>query len=195
MATILSVQQKWSIKVLMALVLLACYHNSIRVRLYLLGAALVPPSLSLWRKSYDKGDSSSFLHVTGLMREAFDRLLYVVIPPGHNMRRRRRGRPWSLPPDGMLGLLLCYLGSQMTMKWLCLIFGITPTPCSCIFKKILCMTVKRLHFHLLARIKFPDEQKMQQFAEMISKGEPTTSNVIGFMDGLELAMGLQGTFP
>jgi hypothetical protein len=26
----------------------------------------------------------------------------------------------------MLGLLLCYLGSQMTIKWLCLIFGISP---------------------------------------------------------------------
>ena len=42
-------------------------------------------------------------------------------------------------------------------------------------------------FHPLARIKFLDEQKMQQFAEMISIREPTISNVIGFMDGLGLA--------
>jgi hypothetical protein len=63
----LSAQQKWSIKVLMALVLLACHHNSIHVRSYLLRAALVPPSLSPWLKLYDKGDSSSFLHITGLM--------------------------------------------------------------------------------------------------------------------------------
>jgi hypothetical protein len=42
MATILSAQQKWSIKVLMALVMLACHHNSIRVRSYLLRAALGP---------------------------------------------------------------------------------------------------------------------------------------------------------
>ena len=49
------------------------------------------------------------------------------------------------------------------------------------------MTVKRLRFHPLARIKFPDEQKLQQFAEMISIREPTISNVIGFMDGLGLA--------
>jgi hypothetical protein len=87
----------------------------------------------------------------------------------------------------MLGLLLCYLGSQMTIKWLCLIFGITPTPCSRIIKKILRMTVKQLHFHPLARIKFPDEQKMQHFAEMISTREPTISNVIRLMDGLGLA--------
>ncbi len=49
------------------------------------------------------------------------------------------------------------------------------------------MTVKRLRYHLLARIKFPDEQKMQLFAEMICLREPTISNVIGFMDGLGLA--------
>jgi hypothetical protein len=30
----------------------------------------------------------------------------------------------------MLRLLLCYLGSQMTIKWLCLILGITHLPCS-----------------------------------------------------------------
>jgi hypothetical protein len=64
----------------MALVLLVCYHNSIRVRSYLLRAALVPPSLSPWHKLHDEGDSSSILHITGLMREAFDSLLYVVIP-------------------------------------------------------------------------------------------------------------------
>jgi hypothetical protein len=50
------------------------------------------------------------------------------------------------------------------------------------------MTVKRLRYHPLARIKFPDEQKMQMFAEMIRLREPTISNVIGFMDGLGLVM-------
>jgi hypothetical protein len=49
------------------------------------------------------------------------------------------------------------------------------------------MTVKGLRFHPLIRIKFPDEQKMQRFAEMISTREPTILIVIGFMDGLGLA--------
>ncbi len=43
MAAILTRRQKWTIKVLMALVLMACYHNSLCVRSYLLRAALVPP--------------------------------------------------------------------------------------------------------------------------------------------------------
>ncbi len=50
------------------------------------------------------------------------------------------------------------------------------------------MTVKRLRYHPPARIKFPDEQKMQMFAEMIRLREPTISNIIGFMDGLGLAI-------
>ena len=87
MAAILSAQQKWKIKIMMALVLLACYHNSLHVRSYLLQAALIPPSLSPWHKLYDNGDSSSFLHVTGLSQEAFNSLLNIAILPSHSMRR------------------------------------------------------------------------------------------------------------
>ncbi len=47
--------------------------------------------------------------------------------------------------------------------------------------------MKRLRSHPLASIQFPNEQKMQQFAEMISIRKPTITNVIGFMDGLGLA--------
>jgi hypothetical protein len=55
-------------------------------------------------------------------------------------------------------------------------------------KKNLHMTVKRLRYHPLASMQFPNEQKMQQFTEMISICEPTITNIIGFMDGLGLAM-------
>ena len=128
-------QKKNTVRLVMFLILLACYQNILRVRSYLLRAVLIPPSLSPWRKLCDEGDSSSFRHVTRLTREAFGSILMIVILPGHCIHRRRRGRPWLLPPDGMLGLLLCYLGSQMTIKWLCLIFGITPSSCCRILKK------------------------------------------------------------
>ncbi len=52
------------------------------------------------------------------------------------------------------------------------------------------MTVKRLRYHPVARIKFLDEQKMRGFADMISLREPSISNVIGFMDGLGLVTGM-----
>ena len=186
MAIKLSTAQRQKIRLILFLILLACYHNSIRVRSYLTRAALVSPDVSPWRKLYDDGDESSFLHVTGLTRDAFNALLHIVIPPGHYIRRRRRGRPWSLPPDGMLGLLMCYLGSQMSNKWLCLIFGITPSPCSRILRRMLRMTVKRLRYHPLARVEFPNEARMRLYSDMVSAREPTVTNVIGFMDGLGL---------
>ncbi len=151
----------------------ACYHNSIIVRTYLLWAALVPRHLSPWQKLYDKGDYSLFLHITRLIWEAFNTLLNVVIPPGHVICCPGRGRPWSLPPDGMLGLLLCYLGSQMSNKWIRLIFGVTPLPCSRILRIILQITVKWLWCHPLARVKFPNVEKMQLFSDMIRVREPT----------------------
>ena len=186
MAIKLSTAQRQKIRLILFLILLACYHNSIRVRSYLTRAALVSPDVSPWRKLYDDGDESSFLHVTGLTRDAFNALLHIVIPPGHYIRWRRRGRPWSLPPDGMLGLLMCYLGSQMSNKWLCLIFGITPSPCSRILRRMLRMTVKRLRYHPLARVEFPNEARMRLYSDMVSAREPTVTNVIGFMDGLGL---------
>ena len=134
----------------------------------------------------DYGDDSSFLHVTGLTRYAFTMLLDVVIPPWHRLHHRRKGRQWSLPPDGQLGLLLFYLGSAMTTKFLCLLFGITPSAFSRILHNMLRMAVRRLWNNPLARVQFPNEEKMQQFADMIKLREPEVGNVIGFMDGLSL---------
>jgi hypothetical protein len=65
MAVMLSVAQRQKIRVILALILLACYHNSIRVRTYLLRVALVPYHLLPWQKLYSTDDKSLFLHITG----------------------------------------------------------------------------------------------------------------------------------
>ena len=84
----LSTVQKQKISLILVLILLACYHNSIRVRSYLRRAALDSPDVSPWHELYDEGDEYSFLHITGLTRDAFAALLHIVIPPGHYIRRR-----------------------------------------------------------------------------------------------------------
>jgi hypothetical protein len=48
------------------------------------------------------------------------------------------------------------------------------------------MTVKRLWCHPLARVKFPNAEKMQSYLDMIRAWEPMVTNVIGFMDSLGL---------
>jgi hypothetical protein len=74
----------------------------------------------------------------------------------------------------------------MSNKWLCLIFGVTLLRCSRILRMILRMTVKRLQCHPLARVKFPNVEKMQLFLDMIHVQEPTATKVIGFMDDFGL---------
>jgi hypothetical protein len=48
----------------------------------------------------------------------------------------------------------------MQIKHLCLIFGITPTVCSKVINQILILVAQKLKYHPLARVKFPDEEKM-----------------------------------
>ena len=54
------------LRLVLLVVLLLQYHNSIRDRHYLHRSAIIAPRESPWRKLYKKGDDSSFLHVTGL---------------------------------------------------------------------------------------------------------------------------------
>ena len=184
----LSADEEINVCMVLLVVLLAIYHNSCRQRNYLKRQAIVDPKKSSWQQLLENGDSSSFLLLTGLNRRAFYMLLDIVIPRNHRLRshRRRRGRQWSLSAEGQLGLLLFYLGSTMPYKHLCLIFGITPSACSRILNKMLDRIVSRLRFHPYARVKFPNNEKMQQFASMIESREPSVSDVIGFMDGVSL---------
>ncbi len=81
MALMLTVPQKWQIKMVVLTILFIKYHNSIPECTYLLRAAVVHPSLSPWRYLYDHGDDGSFLHLTGLTQEAFIILQNILFPP------------------------------------------------------------------------------------------------------------------
>ena len=170
---------------IMLVILLLEYHNSIRDRHILLRPAIVDPSASAWRKLYEKADSASFLHMTGLTREAFRALLEYVFDL-EEFTRRRRGRPRSIGPDGYLGLLLFYLGSTMNYKHLCLIFGLTPSVCGRAINFMLRRTVRLLKGNPFAKVKFPSDAKMREFADMVQAREPLVDDIIGFMDGVSM---------
>ena len=99
-------------------VLLFQLHNSIRTRHYLHRPAVVSPSDSPWQRLYEQADPSLFLHMMGLTQRCFIMLLSALFDPEEILphQRCRRGRPWSLRPEGCLGLLLFYLGSTMNNK-------------------------------------------------------------------------------
>ncbi len=74
------------------------------------------------------------------------------------------GHPHLLDPEGYLGLLLFYLGSTMNYKQLCLIFGITLSVSSHGINWMLKKIVRALRDHPFARVKFPDREKMREYA-------------------------------
>ena len=168
---------------LLLIVLLLQYHDNIRDHHCLLQSAIVDPRESPWKRLYKHGDDHSFLHLTGLNRHAFQMLLEYIFDLGE-FTRRRRGRPRSLGPDGYLGLVLFYLGSTMNYKHLCLIFGITPSICSHMINWMLIKIVRELRDHPFAKAKFPNREKMREYAAMVQVREPLVNDIIGFMDGI-----------
>jgi hypothetical protein len=144
----------------------------------------VVPHEAPWRKLYESADDSSFLHKTGLNRRAFRSLLQYLFVEDKIVPRRRRGRPHLLGPDGYLGLLLFYLGSTMNYKHLCLIFELTLSVCGKPINWMLRRTVRLLNGHPFAKVKFPDDLKMREYADMVQAREPLANDVIGFMDGV-----------
>ncbi len=72
----------------------------------------------------------------------------------------------------------------MQYKHLCLIFGLTPSVCGCAINWMLWRMVRLLNGHLFAKVKFPDNLKMREYADMIQAREPLADDVIGFMDGV-----------
>ena len=163
------------------------YHNSIRDKGNLYRPAIVLPEHSAWQHLYVNADDTSFLLLTGVSREVFRMLLNILYPHGSvDSAGRRRGRPRSLLPHAELGLFLFYIGSTMSIKHLCLIFGSVPSVCSRSLTKLLKLIPRKLRNHPFAKIEFPNQEKMSKWARMIQQREPIADDVIGFMDGLSL---------
>ena len=182
---------RYQILVFIVILLMIEYHNSIRTRSYLHRNALTSAHTSSWNHLLKNGDNTSFLHMTGLNRHAFY-LLRDVLFSKDELRnvvcgKRKRGRPQLLNPDAQLGLLLFYIGSTMGIKWICMLFGITPSTRSQLINAMMIRACNKLEVHPMARVQFPDKNKMAQFADQIKLREPSIDDVIGFMDGLSLA--------
>jgi hypothetical protein len=73
-------------------------------------------------------------------------------------------------------------------KHLCLIFGITPLVCSRGINWMLKKIVHALRDHPFAKVKFPDREKMREYATMVEVREPIVNDIIGFMDGVSFSI-------
>lgn len=128
---------KFHVKLLLLILSLILYHNGVCAWYKLLRAAILPPHLSPWCHLLDRRDAASFLLMTGLTRKAFYMIYDILKLPGHPARPKTKGCKFLLSLGGQLGLLLFYLGSTVNYKYLCLLFGVTPSVCSCILRTML----------------------------------------------------------
>ena len=118
----------YRLKILVLILALSVYSNSLRERTWLYREAVLHPSKSPWNHLFHFGDPSSFLLMTGLTREAFGMLHDILKPPGHPDLPKRAGRKWSLSSEGQLGLFLFYIGSTMNYKFLCVFLELHQIP-------------------------------------------------------------------
>jgi len=150
------------------------YRNGIRIKKNLLRIAIVMPSSSAWTHLFHYADDDSFFMLTGVTREVFNMLLVIVYPPPDPSElRTRRGRPRSLQTHAELGMFLFFIGSTMQIKYICLLFGCTPSVCSRILRNLLKIIPRKLRHHAFSKVVFPDEEKMAK-------------DRIGFLDGVSL---------
>ena len=99
---------------------------------------------------------------------------------------RRVGRPSSIDNRGKLGLYLFFVGSRMSVKHLCLIFGIVPTSACVYINEMIKLVVRKLKKNPVSAIRYPTEDKLREWAALVHHRESRVMNVAGFVDGLAL---------
>jgi hypothetical protein len=70
----------------------------------------------------------------------------------------------------------------MQYKHLCLIYGIIPSLCSSAMNLMPRKMVQPLRDHPIAKVQFPNDAKMGDYADLIQVRESLVGNVSGFMD-------------
>ena len=129
-------------------------------------SAVVRPAVSAWNMLLYRGDTKSFLNLTGTTREAFyklDSILFIEEAVG-----RKRGRPPILDNSGRLGLNLFWVGSAMQTKYLCMIFGVVPSSANIIIDNLRSLICRRLQANDRLQIAWPNGVKMEEWARFIT---------------------------
>lgn len=158
------------------------YYNGLRNNYKLTRSALLQPNQSPWNQLLNFGDNNSFITITGLNRYAFMQLEAVLL---HNLPPPL-GRTPSLNFRGQLGLYLLFLGSRMSLKHLCMLFGIVPSSASVFIRRMMKLICRKLKHDNRAAVRFPSQDEMPALAAMVQSREPRVNNVIGFLDGLAI---------
>ena len=176
------------------LVLLQTMCKAAPCRPRLSARALVRRRYSPWSRMYRCGDHRDWLHVMGLDRTAFNRLmpkfseLYKKYTLGGQKMTSKHANIAGrvLAPHDVLGLVLHWLCSSAQEKYLCLVFGVTEAVFNR-YKHFGCMLLLAvLRKRSDAAVKFPSKDSQRKLAALTKEREPLIDGCWGFVDGLNL---------
>jgi hypothetical protein len=172
-----------------ALMLFMAIHayNNIRLnkKAYLVREALVAVEDSAWRRLLHSRDDGSLRLLTSLDFASFERLyadLFTFEEIASELARRN-GRRSLLTLKDKLGVYLFYIGSRMTESEIGMLFGVLQCTVSQALRYIVPLVSERMVDNPMARIAFPTEAEMHDYAEMVMQREPDAEDVMGFLDG------------
>jgi DDE superfamily endonuclease len=161
--------------------------------------ALVDPQASSWERLYTSQNDQALITITGFDHQAFrllevkfERYFNTCSPWSRDGRKlcmikshEKRGRPCKVNACLCIGLLLAYYHFRGPMYILQGWFGFTSGHLDTWLHFARLMVICILH-NDSSRIQCPDDEKVEQYKEMIRNSHPSLHNVYCVGDGLKL---------
>ena len=162
--------------------------------------SLVHPIHSPWHRLYRSKNDQALITVTGFDHVAFRIILRLFAPvfndytpwtgdnDGRTYKRLKRkgGKQRLISAHACLGLTLSWYrfrGAEYVIQgW----FGFTGTHCNVWLRFGRRILFRVLHKHALARVSFPDSEKIRQYQELVVSRHPALKDVYAVADGLKL---------
>lgn len=166
--------------------------------------ALLPPSEAPWLRVFLSGDDGAMITVTGMDYRAFTAILRLFTPlfhaytpwtgkkDGHTYRRvtpekaKGRGSKRIVTPAACLGLVLAWYrfrGAEFALQgW----FGFTGSHANVWLRFGRRMLIKCLVKHPLAQVKFPSDEAIAKYQEIVALRHQHLPDVYCTADGCKL---------
>jgi hypothetical protein len=168
--------------------------------------SLLNPESSPWEKLYSSADDGALITVTGFDHEAFKMLLGLFQPLFDNFSpwtgkcdgstykkvtpdtAKGRGKARIITATSCLGLCLAWYrfrGSEFVLQgW----FGFTGSHCNVWLRFARRMLLKCLCQHPLSRVRFPSDEAIEKYQQIVLCRHPSLCDVYCTADGCKLKL-------
>ncbi|KAI9917536.1 hypothetical protein PsorP6_013295 [Peronosclerospora sorghi] len=160
-------------------------HMAARERYYLTSSVLPLPFESAWAQLDRHGTDAHFIHMIGIPRRAFERLLAAFSPDyAIGSGEGRPGRPTRLAGyRSALAVTLQFYASNSDTKHMCPTFGYPPATLLRMLRRAEEALEVALSTLSDAEIRWPTEREQLRWESWIAERESIVQRKFGFIDG------------